>query len=690
MGQVHVEYLLVAEFDIDRGPTIAHQYPEVLSRESNVLAELMLPDQTHVRSEDWTIFFLQRNAIAGDPLLKINEHSESSTEDSAEDNLLYVLSLVNTKHDKSVKRGAQVKALAIVTRHAYLHVYKPVLLLALDEYYKNPTLSTLEVLYQSVNAMDLSAMPKLNELEKLILVASDQDAVLSQHTESTDDKRHSDQSAISSPISTVSDRMSQMLLGNTQNSGPASPGVPGYHRDTQHFSTFVDYLNVKVPVRIPLATFPELVGDFSIIQLIQIFTKNASNNSSFQILHPELTTSGSSTHPVMVLMNALLTQKRIVFLGLARPSGDVAQHVLAACALGSGGCGLLRGFTERAFPYTDLSKIEEVIQVPGFIAGVTNSVFELHPEWWDILCNLDTGAITISSELQDSFVEPSPTSSVFNFTSLAHGVNAADGVRSVSHLCDYSDAGFMADIEMTIQERASEHTMRMKFRDWTHRLVKTAVAYELDKYGHSNLLPPREVVDQFELAGTGWVWPDEQSKQRDLLSNASRIEGWRGTESYLKFGEQNTRYWHKQLRASRSADAAIAATARIVSLDLWYQIEQLRVLSHDKLTLDESARIYTTLAKEVRTPLQVTELLSLCPLSQGGLQWLAHGCWHPDHLARVAAAELLERIEESSIGVHFIGALNMYFRRGYQRLKQEIAANVPIEFEAPAISTNGI
>src|SRR5271170_1865172 len=58
----HVEYILVASFDIDRGPIMEHQYPGAISPDENMLAELMLPDQTHVRTQDWTMFFLHKDA----------------------------------------------------------------------------------------------------------------------------------------------------------------------------------------------------------------------------------------------------------------------------------------------------------------------------------------------------------------------------------------------------------------------------------------------------------------------------------------------------------------------------------------------------------------------------------------------------------------------------------------------------
>ena len=58
----HVEYILVASFDIDRGPVMEHQYPVAITGDEHMLAELMLPDQTHVRNQDWTIFFLHKDS----------------------------------------------------------------------------------------------------------------------------------------------------------------------------------------------------------------------------------------------------------------------------------------------------------------------------------------------------------------------------------------------------------------------------------------------------------------------------------------------------------------------------------------------------------------------------------------------------------------------------------------------------
>lgn len=141
-----------------------HQYPVAITGDEHMLAELMLPDQAHVRNQDWTMFFLhkdtsqeeeeaerklekrrrrKRKKDIAEGLVEPEPQDEEdaaededlseSGEDSADESeaeggegppLIYVLNLVNTKQDKQAKRGAVVKAMAICTRHPFLHIYK--------------------------------------------------------------------------------------------------------------------------------------------------------------------------------------------------------------------------------------------------------------------------------------------------------------------------------------------------------------------------------------------------------------------------------------------------------------------------------------------------------------------------------------------------------------------------------------
>lgn len=142
-----------------------HQYPASITDDESMLAELMLPDQTHVRSQDWTIFFLHKDTSGEDgggvpPKGKRKRENrgnydndgqdedpggfsdESSDEEDGDEGppLMHVLNLVNTKQDNTARRygpslegyltstdeyrGAVVKSMAICTRHSFLHIYK--------------------------------------------------------------------------------------------------------------------------------------------------------------------------------------------------------------------------------------------------------------------------------------------------------------------------------------------------------------------------------------------------------------------------------------------------------------------------------------------------------------------------------------------------------------------------------------
>lgn len=93
----------------------------------------------------------------------------------------------------------------------------------------------------------------------------------------------------------------------------------------------------------------------------------------------------------------------MLFLGHTKAAGDVAAYVLAACALVSGSGAVLRGFAKKAFPYTNLMGLDVVLTPAesagqGWVAGVTNPRFEDLTASWDVLCNIDTGRITVSKE----------------------------------------------------------------------------------------------------------------------------------------------------------------------------------------------------------------------------------------------------------------------------------------------------
>ncbi|KAI9747785.1 MAG: hypothetical protein M1835_001970 [Candelina submexicana] len=732
----HVEYILVATFHENKGPVMENQYPGAISGDENMLAELMLPDQAHVRNQDWTIFFLHKDNTAEDAIEEDREEDskgkkqrrndsvkseldvgaqvderapetatdkdetdpegeddeeggEEKEEEEEEDEggegppLIYVLNLVNTKSDATAKRGAIVRAMAICTRHSFLHIYKPLLLLALEEYFKSPHPDTLALLYDAVNSMDLSLMPRLSILERYILQSSDAKDLFIEKFEYLIQERMAKEMASSmAPSSPESPSKSATDLNQAAIHRHAIP------RDTHEFETRVLYNGIPVPIKVPVAISPETVGDFSLIKLIQAFSIPHATSPQPFTLHSHLTTGGAYTHPIIVLVNALLTQKRVIFLGHNRPSGEVAEAVLAACGLASGG--ILRGFTRHAFPYTDLTKIDDLLKVPGFIAGVTNPAFAFHPEWWDLLCDLPAGRMKISNR-----IEPAPITEgqvYFQQQHPAYANGAGTGVANGT-IDPTGDQGFIDDVLKSIASRYGEGVIRTKWKDWVVKFTRIAAAFEESVYGASALYIGGEEADAGAagVSGHGYVWGDEATRQKELAGNVSRIEGWRNTRSYYSFKQVRIKlapdschasYASVFLLAYISKDLAQLYSSRPISrLDLHHHHDRLRT---QRLNHQDSAAIYLAFASTVRSYAEICQLLTVTPESHAGLFYISLGLFHPRPDVRMATVALLERVQEHEAGRHFWSQLGRFAKLAYFRAKREGEISSPIDDQTSA------
>jgi hypothetical protein len=127
----HCSFVLLAEFHILEGAQLKYQFPQPLGVDErygdclsyvrlsippfSVLAMSMLPDGAETQLDDWTIFFLNQtpfNTIS--PVLALDTPDtkpialpgEPSEEHSDKPELLCVLNLVRTRHDKSLDRYA--------------------------------------------------------------------------------------------------------------------------------------------------------------------------------------------------------------------------------------------------------------------------------------------------------------------------------------------------------------------------------------------------------------------------------------------------------------------------------------------------------------------------------------------------------------------------------------------------------
>lgn len=110
----------------------------------------MLPDGAHLRAEDWTVFYLGQTSHSGLSVSTAILNPDESYEEKrakrasmvappdrpprgvAGGGLLYVLNCVRMKEDKSMRRGAMVKAMAICSPYPYIGIYKVGRILCID------------------------------------------------------------------------------------------------------------------------------------------------------------------------------------------------------------------------------------------------------------------------------------------------------------------------------------------------------------------------------------------------------------------------------------------------------------------------------------------------------------------------------------------------------------------------------
>ncbi|KAI9345797.1 stabilization of polarity axis-domain-containing protein, partial [Zopfochytrium polystomum] len=533
----HAQHVFLAEFDIDRGAAVRYRYPPHDQKspsaafDDRLLAELMLPDGAHMREEDWTIFYL----------------NQTSATDQDAPSLLFVQNLVWMRQVAGARRGTRMLALAVASRHPWIHVVKPLLEIALDSIFQNDRPEVLAALYDTINKLDLSLMPRLTLVEKSIL-------------RYTEDRLMFDDKFIRM------EELAQYRRQHGQGEGAFSPATMAHGKDRHYFNSTIEFMRNRIAVRIPMAIYPEEIGDFSVIQLITTFSAlNAINPpppgtpqirwkaGSPYYWHPHLD-CGHLTHPIVFLLGALLTQKRVVFLGHQRPAGEVAQYVVAASSMASGGGALLSGFAERCYPYISLSALDAFQATPGLIAGVTNPIVENQHDWWDVLCNINTGRITVSPKLDV-------------------GIGVDDRIMGNERERDWMRSGFwdgdndfVADLVTAIQNNMAELQVRQKLYDYIRRFIDVTATYEIETIGTTGIGFTAMNTGNVEV-GVGTFFVDEIAKRKELAMMKNRIEGWRKSKSYLLY--QKDFQTTMQRRSMKEVDLqyVVSALKRSTSLD---------------------------------------------------------------------------------------------------------------------------
>ncbi|OBA19073.1 spindle pole body interacting protein [Metschnikowia bicuspidata var. bicuspidata NRRL YB-4993] len=372
----NIDYIISSEFHVDKGPSIIHQYPSELPGLHNLpfFAELLIPDQIHKREEDYTLILLHRNKKTGDFEYKFNS-KDSELEP------YFVYTIVNNVSDSTVKRGSVIKALSLITKLVYFKHFKPLIIIGLDRCYANSSENELKQLYNAINCKNFQVSHTNHLVVKKLLITSILDLPLNE-------KIYFDEA------------FRNRLLGIKQ------IREDFFIRRDLSFNSIVSYNNMKIPVKLPILLLPDTIGDYlnptdlnfkpNLLRILDAtMASNVHNN--------ELTIYGHATPPIIVLINAMLTGKKIIFMSYENSAGYIIDHVLLALKLITGG-GILTGLLTHynVFPIIDVSKISLLSECDSYIAGTINPFFKSNDKLWDLFIDLDKNEFHISPEILES------------------------------------------------------------------------------------------------------------------------------------------------------------------------------------------------------------------------------------------------------------------------------------------------
>jgi len=616
----NVEYILLAEFDITTGSTVKYQYPYPIGVDQQMLAEFMLPDGTHKRQRDWTVFFLNRpgqEGVLGDST-RANQDAGSKKDPASNQVPARIFridpstqgawqpvgtTMLNVLLDDPIRILSGTTEILRIGRTQYLgvqvmnpqyigiqdsentfigmrfrtpedadlvvaHVNHLIELREQDKEYiaqgipppdaRRPFLYCLNCVTTRldptvtrgaiVKAMAIcSPLHYIHEFERLLLY-------------------HLEQYFETPSISILKDLYFAI---NSADFGIMEP-LYGYKRLIYRHSAAVAKQKTRtVPVKVgtdrffnihvPLSTFPNETVDFKMTDLIAKF--------------------GSQ---IMIIFNAILMEKRVIFLGFNVAMEELCKIVLAAACMVSPP---LQDILHRVFPYTNLLYLD-FTKLPSYIVGVSNPMFENRSEWWDLLCNLQTGKVTINPR-------------------------SGTEIQRICTACAEVDNALYEEVDRYCKKSFGEELVR-------HRIQKYMQTIADISFGI--ITPP------------------------DAQKHAERIAEWQRTESYKAYKV----HMEERLKPSLFLNPS----------EVYSRVNALKYSQN--LSAAEVQQAFELIARNTTQPNQIDELISMLPDEDGGLLPICSGLFHPNKEVRFAAAEICSRMSNSTFGSTIFNSYGLF------------------------------
>ena len=105
---------------------------------------------------------------------------------------------------------------------------------------------------------------------------------------------------------------------------------------------------------------------------------------------------------VMLIFDHIFLEKRVIFIGNKQSPNIMSEYVYTCVEMF---CPPLIGLLQRAFPYVTLNNLN-FLDIPGYIAGTNNQLFESRSAWYDLAWEIDSSKIKLSKDDPENFSHP--------------------------------------------------------------------------------------------------------------------------------------------------------------------------------------------------------------------------------------------------------------------------------------------
>jgi len=303
----------------------------------------------------------------------------------------------------------------------------------------------------------------------------------------------------------------------------------------------------------------------------------------------------------MLIYDALLAEKRILFSGGLDFSADEIQGFALAC-VSLVSPPLCPGMLQKLHPYANISNLDFIEEL-GFVAAVTNPIFKQRSNWHDVCCEIDIGKLKVSKNKD-----------FYNYEQEKYFALDTEFIRAL--------------IARIKQNTINDEELRRAFESYT--LLMLDLALKDDPVTAGTGVGPMTLINRSEEL------THENEKLQDLLYQ--RVRRFQKTQLYkiqrfmLKF---------KELDFKSNVSLATVET----------YLRKLR-LSKDLASDQEVLTIFQTLNRYLQDEDAIYKFLFLLPSSREGLVSIAQGLFSSSEEVEKLATEILRKLERAEVGKH--------------------------------------